>query len=76
MDSLIHEAGKLGEKTAHCHVDVILKATVWMEEKYRQAPNGKIAVMIALHCLMLAMRREYQTEPHTVEEQITHALHW
>jgi len=76
MDSLIHEACKLGEKTAHCRIDVILKAIFWMEDKYRQAPNGKIAAMIVLHYLMLAMRREYQREPHTVEEHIAQALHW
>lgn len=67
---------RAGGKTAHCRVEVILKATLWMEEKYRQVPNGKIAAMIALHHLMLAMRREYHAEPQTVEEHITHALAW
>jgi hypothetical protein len=67
MDSLIRKACELGEKTAHCRVEVILKATLWMKEKYRQVPNGKIAAMIALHYLMLAMRREYHAEPQTVE---------
>jgi hypothetical protein len=76
MDSLIHEACKLGEQIAHCRIDVILKATFWMEEKYRQGSSDKIAAMIALHYLMLAMRREYQTEPGTVQEHIAHALHW
>ena len=76
MDSLIRKACELGEKTAHCRVEVILKATFWMEEKYRQVPNGKIAAMIALHYLMLAMRREYRTEPQTVEEHIAQAIGW
>ena len=76
MDSLIRKACELGEKTAYCRVEVILKATLWMEEKYRQVPNGRIAAMIALHYLMLAMRREYQKKPQTVEEHIAHALAW
>ena len=34
MDSLIRKVCELGEKTAHCNVEVILDATLWMEEKY------------------------------------------
>jgi hypothetical protein len=63
MNSLIRKACELGEKTAHCNVEVILNAITWMEEKYRDAPKGKIAVMIALHYLMLAIRSEYRTKP-------------
>ena len=48
MDSLIRKACELGEKTAHCNVEVILNAIMWMEEKYRGSPNGKIAAMIAI----------------------------
>jgi hypothetical protein len=36
MDALIRKACELGEKTAHFRVEVILKATLWMEEKCRQ----------------------------------------
>src|SRR5262245_26279149 len=63
MDSLIRKACELGEKTAHCNVEVIVNATSWMEGKYRDAPNGKIAAMIALHYLMLAIRNESQANP-------------
>ena len=76
MDSLIRKACELGEKTAHCNVEVILNATQWMEEKYRDVPNGKIAAMITLHYLMLAIRSEYRTNPKAVEEHIARALHW
>lgn len=76
MDSLMRKACELGEKTAHCNVEVILSATLWMEEKYRDAPKGKIAVMIALHYLMLAIRSEYRTKPQAIEEHIARALHW
>ena len=76
MDSLIRKACELGEKTAHCNVEVILNAILWMEEKYRDVPNGKIAAMIALHYLMLAIRSEYRTNPKAVEEHIARALHW
>jgi hypothetical protein len=43
MDALTRKACELGEKTAHFRVEVVLKATLWMEEKYRQVPNPKIA---------------------------------
>ena len=76
MDSLIRKACELAEKTAHCNAEVILSAILWMEEKYRDVPNGKIAAMIALHYLMLAIRNEHQTQPLLIEEHISGALHW
>lgn len=76
MESLIRKACELGEKTAHCSVEMILNATLWMEEKYRHRPSGKIAAMIALHYMMLAIRSEYRTQPETGEEHIAQALHW
>jgi hypothetical protein len=76
MDSLIRKACELGEKTAHCNVEVILNATQWMEERYRDLPTGKIAAMIALHYWMLAIRSEYRTKPQAIEEHIARALHW
>jgi hypothetical protein len=76
MDLLIRKACELGETTAHCNVDVILNATLWMENKYREAPNGKIAAMIALHYLMLATRSEYLTKPEVIEGHIASALYW
>ena len=76
MEPLIRKACELGEKTAHCNVEVILNATQWMEEKYRDSPNGKIAAMITLHYLMLAIRSECRTNPKAVEEHIARALHW
>ena len=76
MDSLIRKACELGETTAHCNVEVIVNATSWMEGKYRDAPNGKIAAMMALHYLMLAIRNEHQTQLQLIEEHICGALHW
>jgi hypothetical protein len=66
----------LGEKTAYCGVDVILNSILWMEEKYRDVRNGKIAAMIALHYLMLAIRSEYRKNPQAIEEHIARALRW
>jgi hypothetical protein len=74
MDVLIRKACELGEKTAHFRVEVILKATLWMEERYRQSRNPKIAAMIALHYMILAVRQEPWTRPHTVEDYIAQAL--
>jgi hypothetical protein len=47
-----------------------------MEQKYRDVPNGKIAAMIALHYLMLAIRSEYRSKPEVIEEHIAHSLRW
>jgi hypothetical protein len=76
MDALISKACELGNKTAHCRVEVILNATKWMEEKYRDVPNGKIAVMIALHYLILAMRQEHRGKQEIIEAHIADALRW
>jgi hypothetical protein len=72
----ICKACELGEKTGHFRTEVIFKATLWMEEKYREAPEAKIAVMIALHYMILAMRQESRTQPHTVKDHIAQALAW
>ena len=41
MDSLIRKACELGEKTAHCSMEVILNATRWMEEKFVTLPTAR-----------------------------------
>ena len=41
MDALTHKACELGEKTAHFRVEVILKATLWMEENTARFPTVK-----------------------------------
>jgi hypothetical protein len=63
MDSLIRKACELGEKTAHCNGEVILDATLWMEESTATFPSGTIAAMIALHYLMLAIRTGQNPRP-------------
>ena len=73
MDSLIRKACELGEKTAHCSVEVILNATRWMELGRVVLVAGLIAAMIALHYLMLAIRSEYRTKPQAIEEHIARA---
>ena len=58
MDSLIQKAWELYQHTARFPVETILTATVWLEEKHRKAPGEKIAMAIALHYLILALRHD------------------
>ncbi|MEK7333935.1 MAG: hypothetical protein AAB222_01275, partial [Candidatus Binatota bacterium] len=57
-------------------VGTILKATVWLEEKDRQAPHWKTAIVIALHYLVLAIREEGQAQADMTEEYVFRAVRW
>lgn len=57
-------------------VETILKATVWLEEKHRQEPHWKTAIVIALHYLVLALRPESQSDPEMVKEYFRQAVRW
>ena len=75
MDSLIRKACELGEKTTHCSVEVILNATRWMEEKYRDAQrqdrgDDRFALFDARH------QERVPDKPQVIEEHIARALHW
>jgi len=58
MDTLIQKAWELYQHTARFPVETILAATVWLEEKHRKTPGEKIAMAIALHYLILALRHD------------------
>jgi hypothetical protein len=56
MDSLIQRAWDLYQHTAGWPRETILTAAVWLEEKYRKTPRQRIALAIAIHYLILALR--------------------
>lgn len=74
-DSLIQKAWEIRHQAECFPVEIILKATLWLEEKYRQSPQVETATAIALQYLVLAMRRA-QTSPAQAKEYLSHALHW
>jgi hypothetical protein len=44
--------------TAGLRATTILTATRWLEHEYRHVPYGNVALAIAIHYLLLAMRGE------------------
>jgi hypothetical protein len=75
-DPLVRKAWELCHQTAHCPIEIILEATVWLEEKYQQAPQGNTAIVIALQYLLLAMRRDLRRNPELAKEYFSRAVRW
>jgi hypothetical protein len=76
MDTLIQKAWELYQHTARFPVETILTATVWLEEKHRKAPGEKIAMAIALHYLILALRHDAGMKSAAAEEYCARAARW
>ena len=75
-DPLVRKAWELCRQTAQCPIEVILEATVWLEEQHHRAPHCRTALVIALQYLMLAMRRELRTRPGVAKDYFSRALRW
>lgn len=75
-DPFVQKAWELCQQTTHCSLEVILEATMWLEEKYAQTPYELLARNIALQYLILAMRRELRATPVRAKEYFARALHW
>lgn len=75
-DPLVRKAWELCRQTAQCPIEVILEATVWLEEQHRQTPRSSTAIVIALQYLMLAMRRELRTRPGVAKDYFSRAVRW
>jgi hypothetical protein len=76
MDPLIQKAWELYQLTAGVPVETILTATVWLEEKFRQTPDGKIATAIPLHYLLLALRHDPDMKSPFAQEYCGRAARW
>ena len=76
MDTLVDKAWNLHRLTARFPIETILTATAWLEERHRKAPGDKIAVAIALHYLILALRHDVGMESAAAEEYCARAARW
>lgn len=76
MDTLVQKAWELYQHTARFPVETILTAIVWLEDKHRKTPGEKIAMAIALHYLILALRHDATVESATAEEYCARAARW
>jgi len=75
-EGLLQKAVEM-RRLAQCFpVETILKATVWLEEKHREAPHWKTAIVIALQYLVLAVRPESQSDPDMANEYFRQAVRW
>lgn len=76
MDTLVQKAWELYQRTAGFRVETILTAIVWLEEKHRKTPDGKIAMAIALHYLILALHEDPTVESEIAQEYCARAARW
>jgi hypothetical protein len=76
MDTLIQRAWELYQHTARFPVKTILTATAWLEEKHRKTPSDKLALAIALHYLLLALRQDTELKSAFAQEYCTRAARW
>jgi hypothetical protein len=76
MDTLVQKAWELYQHTARFPVETILTATFWLEEKHRKVPGEKLAMAIALHYLILALRDDPGMESQSAQEYCAHAARW
>ncbi len=75
-DPLVRKAWELCRQTAPCPIEVILEATIWLEEKHRQTPHSRTAIVIALQYLILAMRQELRSSPDVAKDYFSRAIRW
>ncbi len=71
MDSLAYKLWQLHQLTAQLRVGTILKATALLKEKYQKDRGGEVAVAIALHYWLLAMRADTGDHRSTSENCIS-----
>jgi hypothetical protein len=75
-DSLVQKALEMRHLAQCFPVETILKAIVWLEQRHRQEPHWKTAIVIALQYLVLATRRESQSGPDMAKEYFCQAVRW
>jgi hypothetical protein len=73
MIPLVEKAWDLYQATAWFPLETICTATVWLEERYRRAPSSKVAMAIAAHYLILAMRHEAGLKSEVAQESLFNA---
>jgi hypothetical protein len=76
MDDLVQKACELYQHTACFSVETILTGTVWLEETHRKSPDSKVALAIALHYLLLALREDGALESKRALEYCAWPARW
>ncbi len=76
MDTLVDKAWELHRMTARFPSETILQATHWLEARHRKTPNDKIAVAIALHYVLLALREDATLESSRAQNYCACAARW
>ena len=76
VDPWIEKAWHLHRQT-ECFPNItILKAALWLEKKHTEAPHYDTAVIISLHYLVLALRKQTHRRAILFELYISQALIW
>lgn len=73
---LIHVAWELHQRTRHCPKSLIVKATQWLEDCYRKAPDWKTAFAIAVHYVVLALSQMETDRKESATAYLALALQW
>jgi hypothetical protein len=76
MDPLIRKACEVYQLTAGVSVETILTPAVWLEERFRQKNDGKVAPAVALYYLLLALRNDIDLESPLAQEYCERAAYW
>jgi len=74
-DPLVQKAWELRQHAECFPVEIMLKATAWLEEKHQQALQAETAIAIALQYMVLAMRRVHPN-PTLAKKYFSRARHW
>lgn len=76
MIPLVKKNWVLYQATARFPVETIYKVTAWLEERYHKSPCRKIALAIAVHYLILAIRHEDGMKSQGAQEYCACAVYW
>jgi hypothetical protein len=75
-DLWIEKAVRMQRETECFPTITILKAALWLEKKHQEAPHYDTAVIIALHYLVLALRKKEKRCAVLREHYLSQALMW
>jgi hypothetical protein len=76
LDSWIEKAAQMQRETECFPTLTILKAALWLEKKYQEAPHYDLAAIISLHYLVLALRKKDRGRPLLRDHYTSQALLW
>lgn len=73
---LIQVAWELHKRTRHCPKALIVNATRWLEDCYRDSPDWKTAFAIAVHYVILALSQMETDRGDSATDYLALALQW